>query len=190
MITVLRQVPTYDVLKNSVFVYPTETCYGIGCDATNEKLVERIYAIKGRDHRKLLSWLVQDIAMAKRYAEFSPRAAALAEKFWPGPLTLVVRKKMSGGMETVALRISSHSVARQIVDIFKRPIVATSANISGASECYSVCEVMEQLANRSQQPDFILDGGELPKKPPTTVVELTGDAMRVLRQGEIVVTDK
>ena len=184
---VLKIIPAKEALKKSVFVYPTETCYGIGCDATNERLVERIYKIKGRDAKKRVSWIVADIDMAKRYAEFPSRAVKLAKSFWPGPLTLVLRKKVSDDTQTVALRVSSHPIARKIVDILKKPIVATSANMSGAVPCYTIFELMEQFQSCSEKPDFIFDGGELKKRAPSTTVEVIGDTVRVLRQGEIII---
>jgi L-threonylcarbamoyladenylate synthase len=185
---ILKIIPPKEVLKKSVFVYPTETCYGIGCDATNERLVERIYKIKGRDVKKQVSWIVADIDMAKQYVEFSSRAHELAKRFWPGSLTLVLRKKDTGDdIQTIALRVSSHPIAQKIVDILGKPIVATSANLSGAVSSYTIFEVVKQFKRCAEKPDFIIDGGVLKKKAPSTIVEVIEDTVKILRQGEIII---
>src|SRR3990167_2776288 len=98
---VLKRIPKLSILKNSVFVYPTETCYGLGCDATNAQLIERIYAIKGRARAKPLSWIVADIKMAERYVVFSRRAYILAKKYWPGALTMVLPAKGTNDMRAI-----------------------------------------------------------------------------------------
>lgn len=185
-------VPSSELLRSSVFVYPTETCYGLGCDATNAALVNRVYAIKGRSFTKPVSWIAADMHIAKRYVEFSDTARTLSEKFWPGPLTLVLPlrpecHKLAALVrsEWVGLRVSSHPVAREISRRIRRPIVATSANLAGGGECYSVDEVKRALKSQKEQPDIYIDGGVLPRVAPTTVVKIIGDGAEVLRQGAI-----
>ena len=188
---VSKRIPSLKILQRSVFVYPTETCYGLGCDATQLSLVERIYQIKGRDFNKPVSWLVADREMARQYVVFSPKALEIAQKFWPGPLTLVLPVKTSISLavkeRTIALRVSSHPIAQSIVKKLNQPIVATSANLSGFSDCYSIEAVISQLKGRQHQPDFIIDGGCLPKRASTTVVRVVGDRVEVLRQGGIII---
>lgn len=184
--------PTSHILRANVFVYPTETCYGLGCDATNRTLVNRVYAIKGRLFTKPISWIVADMETAKRYAIFSVKARELAKRFWPGPLTLVLPlrkeyKELAALVRSdwVGLRVSSHPVAREISSRVNRPIVATSANVSGRGECYSVFETERQFSRQKEKPDIIIDSGALARVPPTTVVKVAEDNVEVLRQGVI-----
>lgn len=178
----VKSIPSRTVLAHSVFVYPTETCYGLGCDATNAELVERIYAIKGRDARKQFSWIVADVKMASRYVFFSKHSFALARAHWPGPLTLVLPHKENG---TVALRVSSHRIARRISKILQKPIIATSANTTGGAEPYSIDDAVRSLDSQMSLIDYIIDGGVLPYRKPTTIVSVVEDAVKVLRQGEV-----
>ena len=124
--------------------------------------------------------------MAKRYVNFSSRALGLAKKFWPGYLTLVLPSKRKQ-TEVIALRVSSHPMAQLIVKKLNKPIIATSANISGQSNCYSAQEVMAQFKNQKFLPDFIIDAGELLHCPPSTVAQVIGDRVEILRQGAIVI---
>ena len=187
-------IPQPKVFVNSVFVYPTETCYGLGCNAMSEDLVRRIYSIKGRSFAKPLSWIVSDRKMAEDYVEFSEKARALAERLWPGGATLVLplKKKYARIASAAAdgcigIRVSPHPFACEISRILQAPIVATSANVSGNGECYSIQEVSAQFANQVQKPDFAIDYGILPHTVPTTVARVLGDTVEVLRQGEIYV---
>lgn len=188
--------PSYSLLCSSVFVYPTETCYGLGCDATDVDLVSRIYAIKGRSFTKPVSLIVTDIEMAEQYAEFSKKARDLAEKFWPGALTLALplrkdRRELADIVrsEFVGLRVSSHRIASAISRSLRRPIVATSANVSGKRECYSVSEVSAQFFHQKEKPDIIIDYGVLPRVPPTTIVKIAGDEVEIIRHGQVITSD-
>jgi L-threonylcarbamoyladenylate synthase len=183
---VFKKIPLLKILQTSVFVYPTETCYGLGCDTAQPNLVKRIYQIKGRDFNKPVSWIVANLKMAKRYVNFSSKALELAKKFWPGPLTLVLPSKQKQ-KEMLALRVSSHPRAQSIVKKLNKPIVSTSANISRQSNCYTMQEVMAQFKNQEFRPDFIIDGGELSRCPPSTVARVIGDRVDILRQGVIVI---
>ena len=146
--------------QGGIIVYPTETAYGLGCDATNRRAAARLFKIKGRDKGKPLPLIVADRKMAERYAKMTPLALRLASTYWPGALTLVLKKqgnketKKQGGLAfgvthrgTVAMRVSAHPVAHALVKGLGRPMVATSANRSGEPACYSVGEVMESLFN-------------------------------------------
>lgn len=185
---VLKQIPPLKILQSSVFVYPTETCYGLGCDAARIDLVEKIYQIKDRDYRKQLSWIVTDIEMAKRYVKFSAKALNLAQKHWPGPLTLVLPSKKSSRL--IAMRASSHPIAQKIVKRLNQPIISTSANLSGGSNCYSVKEVISQFKIQKFQPDFVINGGDLPPCPPTTIALVIKGKIKILRQGGLFLKSK
>lgn len=185
---VLKYIPPLKILQSSVFVYPTETCYGLGCDVLQTDLVKRIYQIKGRDFKKPMSWIVANTKMAKRYVKFSAKALNLAQKYWPGPLTLVLPSKKSSRL--IALRASSHPIAQKIVKKLNQPIISTSANLSGGSNCYSVKEVISQFKNQKFQPDFVIDGGDLPPCPPTTIALAIKGKIKILRQGGLFLKSK
>lgn len=186
------------VLKNGgVVVFPTETSYGIGCDATNAKAVRRVFAIKGRPEGKGTPLIVDSLKMAKRWGKFSPTAQRLAKKYWPGPLTMVVPvlvfarndKKIVQAVlqnKTVALRVSSHPIARALAKGLGRPIVATSANRSGQPPAFS-CRALSPLLTGKDGSGvvYVVNVGALPKQKPTTIVKIIGNDVEVLRQGKI-----
>jgi len=150
--------------QGGLVAFPTETVYGLGADATNAAAIARLYQAKGRPAFNPLIAHVGDLAAARRIARFDAAAMALAEAFWPGPLTLVLPKTgdcpvadlATAGLETVAIRVPSHPVARQILRAFGRPVVAPSANISGHVSPTTAAHVQSDLAGRI---DLIVDGG-------------------------------
>ncbi len=173
------------VLKQGgVVVFPTETSYGIGCDATNARAVAQVFALKGRPEGKGTPLIVDSLAMAETFGVFSAIAKKLAKKHWPGALTLVVPKKgriadavLQDG--TVALRVSSHPIARALAKGLGKPLVATSANKSGEPPAFSV------RAAQALGADAFVSGGTLRKRRASTLVRITGDAVEVLRQGPV-----
>lgn len=176
-----------------VVVFPTETAYGLAADATNQKAVERVYAIKRRDPSKTIPLLVASIEMAQQYMEFTPELHALVRVYWPGALTIVGRAKEGTDLApgairddgTIAMRISSHPVAGALCTQLDRPMTATSANIAGKSLCYSREQLDQQFATTGLSADYIFDVGVLiPRKPSTIVREVEG-GLEVLRQGEL-----
>ena len=187
---ILTTIPSRQELLQSVFVYPTETCYGIGCDATNISLAWRIFQIKQRPANKPVLWLVKDIEMARQYAVFSPLALKLAQKFWPGPLSIVLPLKAATERgRKVAMRVSPHQTPGEVIKSLDRPLISTSANLSGAEDCYSADEVLDQFTGHELQPDFIIDGGTLPKRLPSTVIRIVGNELDIMRAGEITKDD-
>jgi len=169
--------------RDKVIVYPTETCYALGCDATNDEACRRIFKIKKRSEKKKLPIIVADLKMAKNYAKFDEGSLKLAKAFWPGPLTLVLenKKKVSSLVtdEKIALRVSSNKVARMLSRKLGKPIVATSANISGKPNCYSIKEVLRQ----GVKADLYLDAGRLKKIKPSTIFDV--ERRIILREGPI-----
>ncbi|MDO8463170.1 MAG: L-threonylcarbamoyladenylate synthase [bacterium] len=180
--------------SGGVLIYPTETSYAIGCDATNARAVARVFAAKGRVAEKSLPLIVASRAMAKRYARWNAQAEVLARVHWPGPLTLVLPyasgARLARGVvaedRTIALRVSSHPVARALCRRLGRPIVATSANIAGAPPAFTVAEV-ERFVRHLKSPPLVLTAGDLPPCPPSTIVALTSPVPCILRQGSIVI---
>ncbi len=144
--------------------FPTETVYGLGADATNAEAIARLYLAKGRPSFNPLIAHVGDLAAAHRIAWFDANAEKLAAKFWPGPLTLVlprtadcpVAELATAGLETIAVRVPAHPVARDILSAFGKPVVAPSANISGHVSPTTAQHVEADLGGRI---DLIVDGG-------------------------------
>jgi L-threonylcarbamoyladenylate synthase len=155
--------------------FPTETVYGLGADATNGEAVARLYAAKGRPAFNPLISHVADAGAAERLAAFNDDARRLAAAFWPGPLTLVLPKRKGcpvsdlalAGLDTIALRVPAHPVARALIAAFGRPIVAPSANRSGHVSPTTARHVMADLCGRI---DLIVDGGASPVGVESTIV--------------------
>jgi len=181
--------------KGKTMVYPTETCYGIGCDARNQAAVEKIFTIKKRDPSKPVLVIAHDPSVMMNYVEWDETLDEIAEKYWPGPLTIVARTKKDCGLargviaedNTIAFRITSHSLASSIAEELGGPIVSTSANIAGMEAPYDVARVQEMFGNEEHQPDIVIDGGELPNKSPSTIVKITDGSITIIRQGEIII---
>jgi L-threonylcarbamoyladenylate synthase len=144
--------------------FPTETVYGLGADATDGKAVARLYAAKGRPSFNPLIAHVADVAAARALATFDGTAERLAAAFWPGPLTLVLRQRAdcpvaelaTAGLDSIAVRVPDHPVARGILCALRRPVVAPSANRSGHVSPTTAAHVLTDLRGRV---DLILDGG-------------------------------
>lgn len=183
-----------DELLSSVFVYPTETCYGIGCSILNQKLVDRIYGIKGRRPYKPLSMMVDSPQMFAEYGVVDDQASELIQKYLPGPLTLILQKTkhipvfFNPKTDTVGIRMPDHPFCLELVRTLGLPLVTTSANVSGADNPYDVQEILKQFKDQPHQPDIIFDGGLLPVRSPSTVVEIRNNHLTVLRQGELIVS--
>lgn len=181
--------------EGKTIIYPTETCYGLGCDATNAEAVEKVFSIKQREEHKSVLIVVSDIEMAKRYVSWSPKIQELADKFWPGPLTIVadlvnghdLAPGVIRGDGTIAFRVTEHSLVQELCQKLDQPTVSTSANIAGHESPYNIGAVLSMFTNQTAQPDIIIDGGELPFQSPSTIIRVMGDTIEVLRQGEIVV---
>ncbi len=155
--------------------FPTETVYGLGADATNATAIARLYAAKGRPRFNPLIAHVADLAAARTLAKFDAAAETLAEKFWPGPLTLVLPKSTgcavaelaTAGLDSIAVRMPDHPVARDLLRAFGKPIVAPSANRSGHVSPTTAAHVLADLRGRI---DLILDGGATPVGVESTIV--------------------
>lgn len=155
--------------------FPTETVYGLGADAANAAAIAHLYAAKGRPAFNPLIAHVADLAAARRIGRFDARALKLAEKFWPGPLTLVVPKTencpvadlATAGLDTIAIRIPAHPVAEAILRAFGGAVVAPSANISGHVSPTLAAHVESDLAGRI---DLIVDGGPVAVGVESTIV--------------------
>lgn len=177
--------------SGGVILYPTDTLYGLGADAFSDEAVDKVYAIKGRNVRNPMHAIFADLAMVEEYAEINDVARKLAEKFLPGALTLVLKKKthVIGGiarkMETIGVRIPDNSFCLETARAFGKPFTATSANLAQNPVLLSVEEILAQLGGGEKDIDLILDAGVLPLRPPSTVVSLVTSTPMFLRIGAI-----
>ena len=167
-------------------VYPTETLYGLGANVIDAGAVNKVFEAKGRFHDKPISILFRDLEHAEKYAEFSDKARKIAECFLPGALTIILPAKvplgeMFGG-DRIAIRISSNRVAQDIMKRVKFPLTATSANISGRADPTNAKDVVELIGDKI---DMILDSGKCEHSKPSTVVDLSGGEIVVVREGVI-----
>src|SRR3989339_1068363 len=183
-----------EILNGKVLVFPTETSYGLGCDATNQESVNKIFKIKGRSDDKPLLVVVDSIETAKKYLRWNETLEKLAQKYWPGPLTIVgeytggnLANGVVGKDGTVAVRVSAYPLIQSITQKIQRPLVATSANLAGEPSLFDSTEIINVFINQVEQPDIILNYGVLPKSEPTTLVNVVGDRVGVLRQGKIII---
>jgi len=168
--------------------FPTETVYGLGADATNGTAIARLYSAKGRPSFNPLIAHVGNLTAARELAEFDSAAEKLAIKFWPGPLTLVLRKHdrcpvaelATAGLDTIAVRVPNHPVARDILRAFRKPIVAPSANRSGHVSPTTAAHVLADLRGRV---DLIVDGGATSVGVESTIVACLDGHMMLLRPG-------
>jgi L-threonylcarbamoyladenylate synthase len=175
--------------SGGLVAFPTETVYGLGADATNGAAVARLYAAKGRPSFNPLIAHVADIAAARQLATFDAAAERLAAAFWPGPLTLVLRKRArcpvaelaTAGLDSIAVREPSHQVARDIIQQVGRPVVAPSANRSGHVSPTTAAHVLADLGGRI---DLILDGGPALVGVESTIVALVERPL-LLRPGGV-----
>ena len=173
--------------EGGLVAFPTETVYGLGADATNPAAIARLYQAKGRPAFNPLIAHVGDLAAAREIGRFDAAALRLAEAFWPGPLTLVLPKTghcavadlATAGLDTVAIRIPAHPVARDILRIFGRPVVAPSANLSGHVSPTTAAHVQSDLEGRI---DLIVDGGAVAVGVESTIVGIFDQPM-LLRPG-------
>lgn len=180
------------VLEGQPVAVPTETVYGLAADATNGEAVARIYAAKGRPSFNPLIVHVPDLAAAARIGEFNPQARALAEKHWPGPLTLVVPCRpesgiaslVTAGLPTIALRVPAHPVMQALLREAGRPLAAPSANASGRISPTRADHVLASLNGRIP---LVLDGGPTTRGIESTIIAATGGPLRLLRPGPVVI---
>ena len=174
--------------RGGLVCYPTDTVYGIGAAAGDDAAVRRLFAVKGRSPDKALPLLLADTSDAARVADVTPLARALAERFWPGALTIVMRKAPSyrslalAGGQTVALRVPNHDLVRAIVRALGQPLTGTSANRAEAPPPVSAAEVAFQMG---EMVDLVIDGGSSRAQVESTVIDITEDIPVVLREGPV-----
>ena len=184
-----------DILNNGGLVaFPTETVYGLGADATNDTAVASIYEKKGRPSFNPLIAHVTSSKMASEYVQITPNAEKLMNTFWPGPLTLVLKRKpdctvsllASAGLDTLAVRCPNNPIALDLICAFGKPIVAPSANKSGRISPTTVEHILQDYGNEAP---FILDGGACQVGVESTVLLCDEEKVAVLRYGGLAVEE-
>jgi L-threonylcarbamoyladenylate synthase len=175
--------------RGEVIAFPTETLYGLGADALDFAAVEKVFQLKGRDLDSPIPVLVADQDMLRGLVtELPPLADKLIARFWPGPLTIVLPARddiprplvnVKGG---IGVRISSQPIATKLLEAVARPLTATSANPAGQPPARTVEEARQYFAGRI---DIFVDGGKLTSRIGSTVVEIVGESLRIIRAGDI-----
>ncbi|MBR0063313.1 MAG: threonylcarbamoyl-AMP synthase [Oscillospiraceae bacterium] len=177
------------ILAGGLVAAPTETVYGLCADATNETAIRKIFTAKGRDERKPISVFVRDMRGAEALCREVPEAAyKLAEKFFPGPVTLVLRKRenvsdaLTAGGDTVGVRCPDNAAVLELMRLAGVPLTGTSANLSGEKSAESAEEAKIAFDGRIEA---VIDGGRCGGGVPSTVIDLTGEEIKILRAGAV-----
>jgi len=177
------------ILNGAIVAVPTDTLYGLAVDPFRSDAVRRLFAVKGRPADRAVPLIAADAAqVTEQLAPLPPPAARLAQRFWPGPLTVLVAasaalaREVDGGTGTVGVRVPNHGVARAIAEACGRPITATSANISGEPATANPDDVERMLGDRI---DLLIDTGPLAGGLPSTIVDVTSGEPRLVRAGAV-----
>lgn len=183
---------TVEILKNGgTVIYPTDTVYGFGVDAFNEKAIKKIFQIKGRDFNKPISIIVRDLEMIKKLANFDKNIEKILKKIFPGPVTAILSKTknlsdiLTSGSNKIGIRIPECKFTKDLMNELDFPITTTSANISGKPASGDLQNILNQFRGRKIKPDLVVDAGILPKSLPSTIIDLTGIKPKIIRQGAI-----
>ena len=174
--------------SGGVIAFPTDTAYGLGANPFADAAVDRIFEVKDRPENKPILLLVDSVTMAESVAKPADDFYKLVQQFWPGPLTVIlaaaksVPTKLTAGTRTVGVRWPMADFATSLVKRFGLPITATSANRAGLPAAVTAEEVLEQLDDRI---DALVDGGRLPSRGGSTVIDLTADPSVLVREGPI-----
>jgi len=172
-------------------VYPTDTVYGLGANALDAKAIEWVFRVKNRPGDKPLPIAVRDVPMAREVTMLSDKAEAFLHRVWPGAVTAVVHKRahlpdiLTGGLTTVGVRQPKSDFLNRLFEKVAFPITSTSANPSGEDAACAIGELAHRLQSLRYLPDLIIDAGDLPESPPSTVVDITGAEPRILRAGPV-----
>jgi L-threonylcarbamoyladenylate synthase len=163
-----------------VVVCPTDTVYGFLVLAENKKAVKKIFKIKKRPKSKPLAIFVFSMKQAKEIAEINNVQEKILKKYWPGKYTFVLKSKEKDG--TIAMRIPKYKFLNNLLKKINKPLAQTSVNISGQPELKKIKEIISVFENQKNQPDLIIDEGNLPKSRPSTIIDLSKDNIKTLRK--------
>src|SRR3989344_5563872 len=174
-------------------VLPTDTVYGLICDATNKEAVSKLIQFKSRPVGKPISVFAGNLSMAKKLVLINKKQYSIINKILPGPYTLVfsskhrVDRRLESETGTLGIRIPQYDLINQLVLTYGKPLTATSANLAGKSVNYSINSLLNTLsASKKNLIDLIVDSGKLPHNKPSTVIDYSGDNIEILRHGDLV----
>lgn len=178
--------------RGQTIVCPTDTVYGLLADATNEKAVQRVFEIKKRDKKKALPVFIKNIEMAKKYAIMDKDMEMFLDEIWPGKITVALKVKKNSGLpkivyaakQTIGLRIPDNKIVNQILEKLGKPVIATSANISGKPSSVKIEEIYNSFQDQDIRPDLILNCGDLPGSNPSSVIDFSNDKPKIIRRGK------
>ena len=178
------------ILEGGIIFIPTDTVYGIAANPYNDKAIKKIFSIKKKSLNNSLVLLCSNYKMAKKYAIFNKTADNLKKNFWPGPLTLILKKKSNlkiskkwvSKNNSIGLRIPDHSIPKKIINKCNFPIFCTSANISGKKSCRNVNDIVKNFKNKKIT---IINGGKTKFGIDSTIIDVTKNKINILRKGYI-----
>lgn len=178
------------IIKNGgIVIFPTETVYGIGTNGFNEESIRKIYELKKRDFNKPISLLVSNMEMVKMISEdISDLEYALMEEFFPGPFTIILKKKevvpdiLTANGDTVGVRMPSGEIAKKLIEYAEVPIATPSANISGKPSGTNINNIIKDFEGKV---DYIIDSGESKLGVASTIVKVVDNVPHILREGSI-----
>jgi L-threonylcarbamoyladenylate synthase len=182
-----------DILnRGGLVVYPTETCYGIAVDATNQQALKKLLSYKTFRGSKPISVAVSDIGMARKYVEINEMAENIYKNYLPGPITVIsqstglLKPPVVSKQGSTGIRIPDYKFVLKLIKKFGRPITATSANVSYKPHPYSIDQLIKDLPQKSEKLiDMYIDDGELPKNSPSTILDTTMNTLAILREGKV-----
>lgn len=181
------KIAAQSIKKGKAIICPTDTVYGLICDATNIKAVRGLLKIKRRPKNKPIPIFVKNLKMAKKLAKIDKKQEKILRAVWPGKVTTVLKRKnglprvLFGKEKTIGLRIPDYRLINELFKNLNHPLAETSANISGRPTLTKIKEIIKQFKSRRCQPDLIIDTGNLPKSKSSTVLDLTISPPKILR---------
>lgn len=172
--------------NGAVLVLPTDTVYGLVCDAENTKALEKIFAIKKRPKSKPLLLFVENIKKAQEISYIDKKNKKIIKEKWPGKFTFILNVKTNFSPliskdKTVGIRVPNYKFLNLILKNFKKPLAQTSANISDNPASTKITNVIKEFEKKKNQPDIIIDAGNLPKSEPSTIINITKDNIKIIR---------
>ena len=172
--------------KGKIIIFPTDTVYGIIADSQNKKAIEKIFKIKKRLKVKPLPVFVKDLKSAKKIAKIDKSQEKFIKSKWPGKFTFVFKRKPAKiygiGKKTIGIRIPNYRILNKLLEKFKKPLIQTSANISGKGALTNIKKVLKEFKNQKNRPDLVINAGKLKKSKQSTVIDLIQKKQKILRK--------
>ncbi|MFA6096665.1 MAG: L-threonylcarbamoyladenylate synthase [Candidatus Paceibacterota bacterium] len=181
----------FSLKSGKVLVYPTDTLYGLGANAFDAKAILNIFKIKRQDRSKPISIIARDIPMAKKIACIDSRVEKILKNIWPGPITIILRKKdiiphiLTANGETIGVRIPAFKFVNDLMSSIDFPITATSANISGEKNLLAPKDILSKFFQGENCPDVFIDAGKIRNPEPSTIIDLTTQTPKIVRIGVV-----